>query len=85
MPTCTVDWARKAAGRFRMEDSARAPTKRMQFQLRGIQINRVEAVSDAVFGFALTLLVVSLQVPRTYVELTDAMEASQLSRSPSRH
>ena len=45
----------------------------MQFRLRGNEINRIEAVSDVVFGFALSLLVVSLQVPRTYAELTDAM------------
>ncbi len=45
----------------------------LQFQLRGQQINRIEAVSDVVFGFALTLLVVSLQVPRTYADLASAM------------
>jgi uncharacterized membrane protein len=45
------------------------PAKRLQFQLRGKQMNRIEAVSDVVFGFALTLLVVSLQVPRTYADL----------------
>ena len=33
----------------------------------------IEAVSDVVFGFALTLLVVSLQVPRTYADLVDTM------------
>jgi len=37
--------------------------KQPQFRLRGNEINRIEAVSDVVFGFALTLLVVSLQVP----------------------
>jgi uncharacterized membrane protein len=33
------------------------------------EISRVEALSDAVFAFAATLLVVSLEVPRTYPEL----------------
>jgi hypothetical protein len=33
------------------------------------EITRVEALSDAVFAFAATLLVVSLEVPRTYPEL----------------
>jgi hypothetical protein len=34
------------------------------FRLRGGEISRVESFSDAVFGFALTLLVVSLDVPK---------------------
>ena len=36
-------------------------------------MNRIEAVSDVVFGFALTLLVVSLQAPRTYSDLVNVM------------
>jgi hypothetical protein len=52
---------------------AQTPAKRLQFRLRGQQMNRIEAVSDVVFGFALTLLVVSLEVPRTYADLTNAM------------
>ncbi len=39
------------------------------FRLRGIEVSRIDAFSDVVFGFALTLLVVSLQVPKTYAEL----------------
>ena len=50
-----------------------APAKRLRFKLRGNEMNRIEAVSDVVFGFALTLLVVSLQVPQTYADLVNAM------------
>ncbi len=39
------------------------------FQLRGLAFSRLDAFSDVVFGFALTLLVVSLEVPHTFTEL----------------
>jgi hypothetical protein len=55
------------------KQTERLPEKRLEFGLRGRQMNRVEAVSDVVFGFALTLLVVSLQVPQTYTDLINAM------------
>jgi uncharacterized membrane protein len=54
---------------------ARGPAKHLEFRIRGREMNRIEAVSDVVFGFALTLLVVSGQVPRTYAELINAMRA----------
>ena len=38
------------------------------FRLRGIAMSRIDGFSDVVFGFAITLLVVSLEVPKTYVE-----------------
>ncbi len=44
-----------------------------EFRLRGRDVSRVEGFSDAVFGFALTLLVVSLEVPQTFDELLQAM------------
>lgn len=45
------------------------------FRWRSGEITRLEAFSDVVFGFALTLLVVSLEVPRNYAELISAMRA----------
>jgi len=39
------------------------------FRWRGGEVSRVEGFSDAVFGFALTLLVVSLEVPKTFTAL----------------
>jgi uncharacterized membrane protein len=43
------------------------------FRIRGKEISRVEGLSDAVFGFAITLLVVSLEVPKTADEVLHAM------------
>lgn len=43
------------------------------FRLRTREISRVEGLSDAVFGFAITLLVVSLEVPHTAAEVLHAM------------
>jgi uncharacterized membrane protein len=43
------------------------------FRLRGVDFSRIDAFSDVVFGFALTLLVVSLEVPHTFKELNDSL------------
>ncbi len=43
------------------------------FRWRSGEITRLEAFCDVVFGFALTLLVVSLEVPRNYAELIAAV------------
>jgi uncharacterized membrane protein len=43
------------------------------FRVRGKEISRVEGLSDAVFGFAITLLVVSLEVPKTADDVLHAM------------
>ncbi len=39
------------------------------FRWRGVEISRIEGLSDAVFAFAVTLLIVSTEVPKTYNDL----------------
>src|SRR5690242_2973638 len=40
-----------------------------RFRFRGHEVRRIEAFSDAVFAFAVTLLIVSLEVPKNFEEL----------------
>jgi len=47
--------------------------KAIPFRLRGREVSRVEAFSDVVFGFALTLIVVSLEVPTEYADLIQTL------------
>ena len=44
-----------------------------KFRWRSHEISRIEGLSDAVFAFAVTLLVVSLEVPKTFDELMAVM------------
>lgn len=43
------------------------------FRYRGIESSRIEHLTDAVFAFAITLLVIASEVPKTYVELQASM------------
>jgi uncharacterized membrane protein len=43
------------------------------FRMRGVGMSRIDAFSDVVFGFALTLLVVSLEVPKNFSGLHEVV------------
>ena len=43
------------------------------FRMRGAAMSRIDAFSDVVFGFALTLLVVSLEVPKDFSGLHEVV------------
>jgi uncharacterized membrane protein len=45
----------------------------IEFRHRAHEVSRVEAFSDVVFGFALSLLVVSLEAPKSYHELIETL------------
>ena len=48
--------------------------KKDKFKWRSHEITRIEAFTDAVFAFAVTLLVVSLEVPNNFEELVHKMK-----------
>jgi len=43
------------------------------FRYRGTEVSRLENMTDAVFGFSITLLVIASEVPKSYVELQASM------------
>ncbi len=49
------------------------PERDGDFRWRGDGVSRIEGLSDAVFGFAVTLLVISLEAPRTFDDLVALM------------
>lgn len=50
-----------------------APKSEQLFRWRGNEVSRVEGFTDAVFAFAVTLLVVALEVPHTFDGLMDVV------------
>ncbi len=52
-----------------------APRREQHFRWRGNDVTRVEGLTDAVFAFAVTLLVVALEGPRNYEGLLDVVRA----------
>jgi uncharacterized membrane protein len=47
--------------------------RRMPFRNRAHEVSRIEAFSDVIFGFAVSLLVVSLEAPKSFDELMEMM------------
>ena len=47
---------------------------KIEFRNRAKEVTRLEAFSDVIFGFALSLIVISLEVPKTYEALIETMK-----------
>ena len=58
---------------FRKAIADKLENNKKQFRFRGHEVRRIEAFSDAVFAFAVTLLIVSLEVPKNFEELMATM------------
>jgi uncharacterized membrane protein len=52
-----------------------SPQREQHFRWRGNEVSRVEGFTDAVFAFAVTLLVVALEVPHTFEGLMNVVRA----------
>jgi uncharacterized membrane protein len=52
-----------------------APRREQHFRWRGNEVSRVEGFTDAVFAFAVTLLVVALEGPHNYEGLLDVVRS----------
>ncbi|MBO0703654.1 MAG: DUF1211 domain-containing protein, partial [Candidatus Dormibacteraeota bacterium] len=56
-----------------VRDGAEVPQVPLRFRERGRDITRLEGFSDCAFGFAITLLVLSLEVPSSFQQLLRLM------------
>ena len=59
---------------FRKAAAKKKLGAREGFRWRGEEVTRIESLSDAVFGFAITLLIVSTEVPKTYDQLLHTLQ-----------
>jgi uncharacterized membrane protein len=51
-----------------------SPKPEANFAWRGLEVSRLEGLTDAVFAFAVTLLVIALEVPRTTEALREILQ-----------
>jgi uncharacterized membrane protein len=54
---------------FRQTAGKKIQNSNKEFRIRSHEVKRIEAFTDAVFAFAVTLLIVSLEVPKSFEEL----------------
>ncbi len=50
-----------------------APQREQYFRWRGNEVSRIEGFTDSVFGFAVTLLVIAIEVPHTFESLMNVL------------
>jgi uncharacterized membrane protein len=58
------------------EKAAKYTNKNDVIKWRSHEPSRIETFSDAAFAFALTLIIVSLEVPKTFDEMTETMKGA---------
>lgn len=67
------DYNRNALIREKIFPTREEQHDRHGFRIRGHEVQRIETFSDAVFAFAVTLLIVSLEVPKSFDDLLISM------------
>ena len=59
--------------RHSFHDHLPFPKHESNFRWRGKEVSRIEGLTDAVFAFAVSLLIVALEVPKSFDALADAI------------